>query len=634
MVPALMSMLSLSKQAPVTVYVSPTGSDSAVGTERAPVQSLTQALILVRSLRKAVTDPATINLAAGDYPIRDWVRFTSQDSNLTVSGAAATRLFAGNKLTNWATVTDPAVLKRLPESSRSHVLFCDVSSDPILGQEKVGDPIANFDLVFDHNQMQLACWPKGPTFAHTETGQADGNSFEFSDPQPFQWTSGEDIWALGYWRFDYAQELNRVDLSKYGTVQLLGKANPGVVKGQRFYFLNVLEGLDTPGEFYFDRSSHRIYLYPPSDVAGREVFAEQLKTPILGTKDCSHLTFQNIGFEGGRNYVAKVDGGDHVLFQRCQIRNFGGSGITFLQSPNSGVSRCEISGFGSYCVSMNAGDRQNLTAGGDFADNNRIYNFGRWQRSFQPGIRIDGVGNRATHNEIHDAPHNAILLNGNDQDLEYNDIYRVCTEAGDAGAVYEGRDPTYRGLVIRFNRFHDIHAAPDRKAPFLDVSSVYLDDRLCGATVFGNIFEGPGRGVMVGGGRDNQIRNNIFVGKTTGVTVDQRGKAWAAGKPVEDFVAKVKEALGWGAAYSQHYPALAAILSDDPGVARNNDVSLNVFIGARDSYMSLENGLTLDQVGNQNNVMMVTGTLDDAIANEPTGFVPIVLKAIGPQPDN
>ena len=35
-------------------------------------------------------------------------------------------------------------------------------------------------------------------------------------------------------------------------------------KGQRFYFLNVLEELDQPGEWFLDRKTGVLYFWPPA----------------------------------------------------------------------------------------------------------------------------------------------------------------------------------------------------------------------------------------------------------------------------------------------------------------------------------------------------------------------------------
>ena len=59
-----------------------------------------------------------------------------------------------------------------------------------------------------------------------------------------------------------------------------------------------------------------------------------------------------------------------------------------------------------------------------------------------PAIELQGVGNRADHNLIHDAPHWAISFGGNEHVMELNEIYDVCQETGDVGVFYTGRDWT------------------------------------------------------------------------------------------------------------------------------------------------------------------------------------------------
>jgi parallel beta-helix repeat protein len=98
----------------------------------------------------------------------------------------------------------------------------------------------------------------------------------------------------------------------------------------------------------------------------------------------------------------------------------------------------------------------------------------------------------------------------NDHVLEFNEVYRVCTETGDAGAFYIGRDWSQRGSIVRYNYFHDIGTTLQDNRSFTAIMGVYLDDQASGITVFGNIFSRVNMGVLLGGGRDNRLENNIF----------------------------------------------------------------------------------------------------------------------------
>src|SRR5690606_12455894 len=114
--------------------------------------------------------------------------------------------------------------------------------------------------------------------------------------------------------------------------------------------------------------------------------------------------------------------------------------------------------------------------------NSEFYDVNRWNQTYCPPIMLRGVGNRVTHNYIHDVPHSAILLHGNDHLIEYNHIARVCQNADDAGAIYMGRNPSERGTLIRYNYFHDIESETHW------VAAIYFDDGAGGGRVFGNVF--------------------------------------------------------------------------------------------------------------------------------------------------
>ena len=164
-------------------------------------------------------------------------------------------------------------------------------------------------------------------------------------------------------------------------------------------------------------------------------------------------------------------------------------------------------------ISLSGGDRKTLTPARLLAENNHIYNFSRWCRTYRPAIGVGGCGNIVRSNLLHHGPHSAIQLGGNDHLVEYNEIHSVCSDTGDVGAFYMGRDWTARGTVIRHNYWHHIQG-PGR----LGAMGIYLDDQASGISVIGNIFYRVTRAVFIGGGCDNVVENNIFVDCTPAST--------------------------------------------------------------------------------------------------------------------
>jgi len=196
----------------------------------------------------------------------------------------------------------------------------------------------------------------------------------------------------------------------------------------------------------------------------------------------SHVTLQGMTLEACRDTAIEVAGGSRVLIAGCTIRNTGRDAVR-MSGRESGVVGCDISETGGGGVALDGGDRRTLTPAELYADNNHIHHFSRWDRVYQPGISLGGVGNRASHNLIENAPHMAIGFSGNDHRIEFNEIHSVCYESNDAGAVYAGRDWTMRGTIIRNNFFHHISGLEGRGCV-----GVYLDDQFSGTEVSKNVF--------------------------------------------------------------------------------------------------------------------------------------------------
>src|SRR5690606_1001685 len=227
-------------------------------------------------------------------------------------------------------------------------------------------------------------------------------------------------------------------------------------------------------------------------------------------------------------------------------------------------------------IKINAGNRSTLTPAECFADNNDIHHIARIKRVYFPGISLNGVGNRAAHNLIKHLPHMARYFNGNDHIMEYNEIYDVCYESNDAGAIYAGRNWTMRGNIIRYNYLHDISGFEGKGCV-----GVYLDDAFSGVDIIGNVFNNVTRAMMIGGGRDNNVLNNIFIDCVPSLHVDARGLGWMHDHP-EEWIKEEKEKgtiLGTvynKPPYSTRYPKLVNIINDEPKAPKGNVISHNI----------------------------------------------------------
>lgn len=624
-------LVALAIPAGITVYASPNGQASASGTQAQPVRTVEQALAIVRHRRSGGQTAATISLAPGDYPVRDTIELGVGDGNLTISGGGRARLLGGQIVSQWKPVEDRAILARLAPEARTAVrvvgLPAGVSANSMTRRGfGIARSPAPLDLFFNHRPMQIARWPnKG----WVKTERPDSDAFRFSSLAPRPWAQPETAWAYGYWNHDWAGAFERVaDFKRDGNEVRLAYVPPyGIKTGRRFYLLNVLEELDAPGEWFLDAAKRRLYFWPPS--APKESFVSQLGGPMFAAQNVSGLRVTGLRLEGGRDGAVLIQGGTNNRIEKSVIRGFGTFGVKIVGATSSGAAGCDLTDLGESGVELSGGDRRSLTPGKLYAENNRIWNYGRWVRSYAPAVKLQGVGNRASHNEISDAPHSAVIFEGNDQVVEFNDIRRVCLETLDAGAIYStGRDLSERGTTIRSNRFREIQdlVGSDPKA---FVCSIYLDSALSGVQILGNLFEGPGVGVLVNSGWDNLVFGNIFVRNRPGVLIAAADESW---KPLLRrgggwrYFEKGDEMAVTRAPYSKRYPRIAAMLQGDITVPRGNKVIENISIGG--GVPTLYNGLAVHEVEIRGNRSLSVGTVGDALELM-SDLAPIKVDGIG-----
>jgi len=569
-------------------FVAPNGSDANPGTKSKPFATLERARDAVRvrnASPSALRNKITIWLRGGDYFRTHALELTTADSGsskVPITWRAykneRVRLLGGRKLTGFRPVTDSAVLNRLDENARGHVFQLKLRDLGItdFGEMKSrgfgrGTKTAHCELFFGGRPMTLARWPNEGEFAKIagypdasagkddhggKMGHLEGG-FNYAGDRPRRWQNTSNLWVHGYWAYDWANSYEKV--ASLDVEQRLVKTSPpygcyGFRKSQRFYFLNVLEELDQPGEWFLDRKSGFLYFWPPKPLASGEVLLSQLDQPFIKLTDASNIAVRGLILEATRANAVEVHGGGGNRIVGCLIRNIGDSAVVISGGHDHGVVSCDILDTGDGGVSLSGGDRQTLTPGGHFVENCHFQRQGRWSKCYVAAIHLSGVGNRASHNLIHDHPHCAILFWGNDHLIEFNEIHHIALETGDVGAIYTGRDYTFRGNKIRHNYIHETGGVG------MGSMGVYMDDCVSGTEVFGNVFYKVHWAMFIGGGRDHHVENNIFVDCDPAVRMDARGvdnaRVWhgMVNDTMRKRLAEVPQEL-----YRERYPELRSL---------------------------------------------------------------------------
>ena len=509
-----------------SLFVSVDGNDSNPGTKDRPFATLGRARDEARRLRKerALVEPVAVNVRAGTYFLERTFKLSAEDSG-TANAPVIYRGYGKER---------PVLVGGMPIQGfaqyKGRILVADVASQGFKG-------VAFRQLFFDGRRQILARYPNYDANDPCAGGWAyvDGNDVEMYQDRPDDskrllrfraedariWARSGDGQVCIFPRYNWWNDIVGIaSVDRDGrAMTLAADCDFAIRPGDRYYVQGLLEELDAPGEWYLDRAAGKLYFWPPTPLEGKAVLAPTLRSIIEIGKGTSHVTIQGFDIECCEGTAVVIGEAADCLVAGCTIRNVGdyrGSGVQIYNGQRNGVVGCDISEVGQHGIEISGGERKTLTAAGNYADNNYIHHVGVFYKQ-GVGIQLEGVGNRASHNLIHDGPRMGIFFSGNNLLIEYNHIRHVNLETEDTGVVYTGgRDwISSRGSVIRYNYFHDSLGFGKKDGrwvcPYF-AWGVYLDDNCGGVDVIGNIVARCSRaGLHLHNGRDNRIENNVFI---------------------------------------------------------------------------------------------------------------------------
>jgi len=590
------------------VYVAKNGDDANPGTRDKPLASVPEA---VETMRGA--GPGTIWIGPGEYYLEKGLSFDTQHAGtaeqpLVLCGAepGAVRLTGSRAVGEFRPITAAEAQSLVSPEAKQHVLVADLKEQgfPPLGPlpDKHRDH-GREEVVFGDRPMQSARWPNegfvefdkvidsgasGVTHWVSRTVYRPG-SFQFPGERAKRWDFSRGVWLHGFWCYEWSDEVLKA--ASYdpasGELRLAAKHAYGIGSPWRkdskhpFYALHVFEELDQPGEYYLDRQNNRLYFWPPGDVAQTPVHLTLCRQPLLRADGAAYLTVRDLIFENGCDAGLVMKNCRHCRVENCLVRNMGRSGISLNGSQMAAV-RCEVTEVGSSGISIYGGERKTLTPGACSIENCHVHHVGRLNWEGGRCAILGGCGNRLANNLFHHGPTGAVAYGGNEHVLELNEVHSMCLHYADVGVFYTGRDWASQGNVVRWNYIHDVPVKGGSGS-----QAMYLDDCDSGETVVGNIVYRCGnRGVLLGGGRDNTFRGNIFIDQPIGIHVDARGPRGIVFDRPDSWNLLAKcEALDYQSPlWKARYPRLAKTMQENPVMPLGNSMHENILIGCKKPF--------------------------------------------------
>jgi len=609
------AMMFVTSAAAIDFHVAAGGDDGNPGTEARPFASLERAREAVRALGGAGALPAvgvTVWIKPGTYARPQTWEFTSADSG-TENAPVCYRASAGGEVrlqawrlvkpADFAPVTKAEIVARLDAAARGKVVQLDFAA---LGFKNIGPFPKVFnnggglcELFFNGRRMPLSRWPNegfaslGKVLDRGDWSKGPGRrggKFIANEDRVARWHVADGVWLEGYWRVPWEPQTVQVKSIVAATREItfaepigggIGSkyAKPGQLGDGKepWCAVNLLEEIDQPGEWCVDFTTKTLYFWPPGDLNRANIFVSDFDQPMVALRAASHVTLRGLVLEGGLGNGVEITGGTGDLIAGCTFRNLGGSGVMINGGTSHGVRSSDFHDLGQGGIYLSGGDRQTLVPANHFAENNDLHHLGLRKKTYAAAIHVgafgaggDAVGCRVAHNFMHDLPHAAVLYGGNDHVFEFNEITRVALASGDVGAFYTWNDWTSFGNVVRYNFVHDSPRA----------NAFYLDDGDSGDTVYGNVAYRCSYGTLVGGGHDNVVQNNLFIGCERGLHFDARGVARGyASNP--NMIRRLQSVNPQQPPWSARYPALAKLLTGRRDVPTGDLLENNVLVDCK-----------------------------------------------------
>ncbi len=538
---------------PGEFYVSVGGDDANDGSRDHPFATPARAASAIHTLREAgFAGGVTVNIAPGEYRVGE-IAFSAEDGGPSPDEAVVFRgtgATSGDVILNAAvsldpalftSVTDGAIRARFDPAVVDRIAVFDLT-DAGLTPEEIAGPFAtgsgnqapaeyrgtNLVVYAGDTQLDLARYPNTvhqfEDAAYLKIGEGSildpgvkkqtPGTIRLDDEtaaRVSRWATTEGAWVWAAFMHTWATESTPVSSfdPATGGLTFAFPSYDGYREGASFYFYNVPEELDAPGEYWIDREAMLLYLLP-TETDGLGSVSVAVGNESMFTGVMNNMTFENMTFTGSRKSLFIPDEANYLTVRNCTLKNTGQ--CAFITSGNHNtVADCRIFNVALPWRIEASGDAATLTPGCNVFENNVVHDI-------EYAVGSNGVGDIVRHNEIYNASNAALTCGELNHLIEWNYVHEAVMNCDDGGAFYGGQRLHTEGNVLRYNKFENIGS--DRFEG--GAVAIYFDDGLSGMTATSNVIINAPCGVLCGGGRDLTVTNNLFIGCSTAVSYDER----------------------------------------------------------------------------------------------------------------
>ncbi|KOV82500.1 carbohydrate-binding protein [Nocardia sp. NRRL S-836] len=324
-----------------TFYVAPDGNDANPGTITAPFRTLPRARDAVRTVNANMSGDIQVYLRGGNYPVSSTIDFTPSDSGtngyrvLYSAYQNETPVLSGGvQVTGWTQHGGNIWKAPLSRATKLRALYVN-DKRAFMATKTISSQGCYGTYTVTAGQAPWA-WESG--------SQCDGAKYGLGDLPAISRNADDiEIETATTWTTAIAG-VRQITTSSDGASRVALFQQPGAAIAQGAFngnfqaggshrFMNAYEFLDSPGEFYFDKTSQTVYYYKADseNMAAATVYAPNNVSTLLriaGTATANRvrdITFSGITVQHSDWNLFSVAGS---VYKQAQQGNLGNTAYT------------------------------------------------------------------------------------------------------------------------------------------------------------------------------------------------------------------------------------------------------------------------------------------------------------------